>query len=95
MSSDGMTGEQRDEMDRVRQIRYKRSNTYKIVRGYLHGPSRTIKVGLTLEQAQAHCRDPETSSRTCTKYAGKLRTRRTGPWFDGFEMERATISFTI
>ena len=48
---------------------------YKIVRhyhgkpaygdgGHLHSSKRTIETGLTLEQAQAHCNDPETSSRT-------------------------------
>ena len=42
---------------------------YKIVRQYQsdHTRSRTIKSGLTLEQAQAHCSDPETSSSTCTR----------------------------
>jgi hypothetical protein len=45
---------------------------------------RTIKTGLTLEEAQAHCRDPETSSSTCTSYAGRKRTERKGPWFDGY-----------
>ena len=58
---------------------------YKIVRSYMHGRSRTIDTGLTLEQAQEHCRDPETSSSTCVKAAGKARTRRKGPWFDGYD----------
>ena len=48
---------------------------------------RTIKRGLTLAQAQAHCKDPETSSRTCTDAAGLLRTRERGPWFDGYTAE--------
>jgi len=41
--------------------------TYKIVRMYFSDkhPHRTIERGLTLEQAQEHCRDPETSSSTC------------------------------
>jgi hypothetical protein len=58
----------------------------KIVRMYQNRdiPSRTIQRGLTLEQAQAHCSDPETSSTTCTTAAGKARTRRLGPWFDGY-----------
>jgi hypothetical protein len=34
---------------------------YKIVRMYFKGGRRTIKSGLTLEEAQAHCKDPETS----------------------------------
>lgn len=62
-------------------------STYKIVRMYMHGTNRTIETGLTLEQAQAHCKDPETSSRTCTGSAGKKRTRERGPWFDGYSEE--------
>jgi hypothetical protein len=60
---------------------------YKIVRGYMRGGKRTIATELTLEEAQAHCRDPETSSRTCTKAASKRRTQQRGPWFDGYERE--------
>jgi hypothetical protein len=60
---------------------------YKIVRGYMQGGKRTIASGLTLEEAQAHCRDPETSSRTCTKASNKKRTKQRGPWFDGYERE--------
>jgi len=57
----------------------------KIVRMYRDSyEKRTIKTGLTLEEAQAHCRDPETSSSTCTSYAGRKRTERKGPWFDGY-----------
>lgn len=62
--------------------------TYKIVRHYLRTqldlPGLT---GLTLEEAQAHCRDPETSSRTCTTEGGKARTDELGPWFDGYTEE--------
>ncbi len=58
---------------------------YKIVRMYFKGVKRTIETGLTLEQAQEHCKDPETSSSTCTKAANKARTRSKGPWFDGYE----------
>jgi hypothetical protein len=64
---------------------------YKIVRGYFNYqryPRRTIKSGLTLEQAQAHCHDPETSSRTCRKSANVRRTKERGAWFDGYEQER-------
>jgi len=57
---------------------------YKIIRMYRDkADRRTIKTGLTLEEAQAHCKDPETSSSTCTKPAGRRRTRQHGPWFDG------------
>ena len=64
------------------------SDTYKIVRGYRDSYKRiTIDRGLTLEEAQAHCKDPETSSSTCTNSAGKRRTKLHGPWFDGYEKE--------
>jgi hypothetical protein len=64
--------------------------SYKIIRHYRDSdtPSRTIDTGLTLEQAQAHCQNPETSSSTCTSKTGKARTRRLGVWFDGYEEER-------
>lgn len=58
---------------------------YKIVRHYQNGHKRTLKTGLTLDQARQHCRDPETSSRTATSKAALNRTRFHGPWFDGFE----------
>lgn len=63
------------------------STKYKIVRHYLRTGRRTINTGLTLEQAQEHCSDPETSSSTCTKAAGKRRTKLKGPWFDGYSEE--------
>jgi hypothetical protein len=51
--------------------------TYKIVRGYYKSYSRrTIKRGLSLEQARAHCSDPETSSRTATSSAARRVTKR-------------------
>lgn len=46
---------------------------------------RVIRRGLTLEQAQAHCQDPETSSTTCTSSRGKRRTELCGPWFDSYQ----------
>lgn len=59
---------------------------YKIIRHYLHNrPKRTIETGLTLEQAQAHCNDPESSYATCQKSEGNRRTAKFGPWFDGYE----------
>ena len=59
---------------------------YKIVRSYFKKPGyhRTIKSGLTLEEAQAHCQDKETSSSTCTNATGKRRTKQHGKWFDGY-----------
>jgi hypothetical protein len=61
--------------------------TYRIVRLYFKGGKRTINTGMTLDQAQAHCQDPETSSRTAIKSVGRERTRAHGPWFDGYEEE--------
>lgn len=63
--------------------------TYKIIRFYQRydQPKRVIKRGLTLEEAQAHCRDPETSSSTCTSSEGRRRTEERGPWFDGYNEE--------
>jgi len=58
---------------------------YKIVRMYFNGGRRVVKRDLTLEEAQAHCQDPETSSRTAASAAAKRRTREKGPWFDGYE----------
>lgn len=65
------------------------SDTYKIVRRYEQAGfrRRTIATGLTLAEAQAHCSDPETSSRTCTNSTGRARTRRLGAWFDGYDRE--------
>lgn len=63
--------------------------SYAIVRNFFdreRAPRRrVVKTVRTLEEAQAHCSDPETSSRTCTSRAGVERTRRYGPWFDGYE----------
>lgn len=63
-------------------------DTYKIVRMYQLAGKRVVSRGLTLEQAQAHCRDKETSSRTALSSAAIRRTARKGPWFDGYEKER-------
>ena len=49
--------------------------TYSIISIYhpdLNKASRIIKKGLSLEEAQAHCEDPITS---------------TDEWFDGYQME--------
>jgi len=62
---------------------------YRDARSTPHRPRRrTITRGVTLEQAQRHCQDPQTSSSTCTNASGKARTRRLGPWFDGYEAQR-------
>lgn len=63
--------------------------TYRIVRFYQDAsmPSETIEEGLSLEEVQEHCNDPETSSRTCTNPEGLARTEEFGPWFDGYREE--------
>ena len=58
---------------------------YQIVRMYFRGGKRVMRRGLTLQEAQAHCRNPETSSRTAQSAAAKKITARMGPWFDGYE----------
>ena len=55
--------------------------TYKIIRFRFEGNDRTIKRGLTLEEAQEHCRDPETSGSTCSDL------KKRGQWFDGYSEE--------
>ena len=55
---------------------------YRIVRKYQNGHKRTIFTTNSLEVAQKHCRDPETSSRTCRLHAGIRRTQHYGEWFD-------------
>lgn len=63
--------------------------TYRIIRMYQDRTrrSRVIKRGLTLKQAQAHCRDPETSSSTATSATAEGHTLHFGHWFDGYEEE--------
>ena len=60
---------------------------YKIVRMFQNDSisNRTIKTGLTLEQAQKHCQDGETSSSTCKKPVNIQITNKFGQWFDGYE----------
>ena len=54
--------------------------TYKIIRFRLNGPSDTRETGLTLEEAQAHCRREDTH----------------GPgWFDGYDEEVGTTAVMI
>jgi hypothetical protein len=61
--------------------------TYKIIRGFFDGDREIIARGLTLKEAQEHCRDKETSSRTCScETLQEVGTSR-GAWFDGYEEE--------
>lgn len=63
--------------------------TYRIVRTFESKPAsrKGLPSGLTLEQAQEHCRDLNTSSSTAWKTSAVERTKRYGRWFDGYEQE--------
>lgn len=61
--------------------------SYCVIRMFFDGRRRVIAKGLTLEQAQEHCNNLETSSRTCTTSKCKAYTRRHGAWFDGYDEE--------
>ncbi len=54
---------------------------YKVVRSYFEGNNKLIKTGLTLEEAQEHCQDPETSGSTCSDLSKR------GMWFDFYTVE--------
>jgi len=65
------------------------NNKYKIVRMFFEGyPDKTIKRGLTLEEARAWCRDPETSSSTCKSKKARAIFAKYGEWFDGFAEDK-------
>jgi hypothetical protein len=59
---------------------------YQIFRCYQMDEKETevIMSGLTLFEAQEHCKDKETSSRTCTSFEGRMRTAEHGHWFEGY-----------
>jgi len=62
--------------------------TYRIVRFFQNDhPRETVEVGVSLSEAQAHCRGPESSSRTAKAPAALARTEEFGPWFDGYQEE--------
>ena len=58
--------------------------TYSIIRHFQDNDNETIETGLTLADAQEHCNDPETSSKTCSD--STLEDAK-GPWFDGYTQE--------
>lgn len=65
--------------------------TYRIVRFWQRGGRDYVEgegtTGLTLEEAQAWCQDPETSSKTATSGIARMVTAARGEWFDGYEEE--------
>ena len=58
--------------------------TYKIIRHHFNRENEVIETGLTLEEAQEHCSDPNTSSRTCDDETAEANP---GTWFDGYTEE--------
>jgi len=63
--------------------------TYGVTRLFRDSPDRIEqRTGLSLKEAQEHCRNPETSSSTASErtlmHVGESR----GPWFDCYEVER-------
>jgi hypothetical protein len=63
--------------------------TYKIVRKYQRENEADVEVetGLTLLEAQTHCINPETSSRTCSSEEAQQHTQVHGHWFDAYYEE--------
>jgi len=58
---------------------------FKIIRHFMRSNRKLTVRRVALEcDAQAHCRNPETSSKTATSSTAKGRTRKYGPWFDGY-----------
>jgi hypothetical protein len=64
-------------------------NSYRVIRMFRDDTThnKVIARGLTLEEAQEHCRNPETSSSTATGLVETVLTKNFGPWFDGYEEE--------
>lgn len=58
---------------------------YNIIRMFKDAPTIIVKRNVTLEEAQAHCHNPETHSNTCTTEEGRALTAQYGMWFDGYD----------
>jgi len=59
---------------------------YDVVRFYFNASirKRVIKANIPLWQVKIHTHNPETSSSTAKGKVARARTRRVGPWFDGY-----------
>ncbi len=60
---------------------------YEIIRMYSDSRGCDVRRGLsnlTLEEAQEHCNDPETSSRTCDSDSRRNQYGSGVSWFDGY-----------
>lgn len=60
---------------------------YKIIRYFFLRENETIFESLSLEEAQKHCNNPETSSKSCKSKESRAITEKHGPWFDGYVRE--------
>ena len=63
--------------------------TWKIVRCHFldENLNKTLREGLTLEEAREHVRNPETSSKTCALTDNMAYTAKHGAWFDAMVEE--------
>lgn len=70
-------------------MRPRHEMTYRVIRFYADPkrPCELVRENQTLEEAMAHCNDPETSSRTATDPAASESTDCAGEWFDMFLRE--------
>lgn len=59
--------------------------TFKICRYFMDKPTQVIARGKTEQEVREHCKDPESSSTTCSD-AQKDKIGH-GTWFDGYEQE--------
>lgn len=60
---------------------------YEIIRMYSDNRGCDVRKGLsdlTLEEAQEHCDDPETSSNSCLSDAKRNQYGENVSWFDGY-----------
>ena len=63
--------------------------TYTIVRKFFNPgfPDQVLETGVTLEEARAHCKDPESSSSTCKSAESSKISLEYGAWFDVYVEE--------
>lgn len=57
-------------------------------------PKEVLKRGLTLEEARAHCEDPEAASKTAKSRVAVEATKHLGDWFDSFTQEPGSAEIT-
>lgn len=66
------------------------ATTYKVVRFFADDevPAQVVAVRLSLDEAQSHCKNPQSSSATADGKTARERTAKFGAWFDGYEEEK-------